>query len=145
MRSQVIDGFRAEIEQDLHDKLQMVHNMMVVYLDNGGDNEAVIYVSANIEETQQAIDMVGEGLAVHSSILSINANSLLHASNALNLDEGDARYMQNFISSIRDIDLVLRQSDYNRFAIEFNLATQRGLGFLTHNGVLGYRQLPIFE
>lgn len=145
MRARVAEGFRAEIEQDLHDKLQMVHNMLYVYLRNGGDNEAVVLVTTNIAEAQQAIDRVSESLAAYSITLTINADSLYRSSAALNLNENDARFMRNFNMDIQEIDLILRQSNYNRFAAGFNEATRRGLGFLTHNNILGYRQMPIFE
>jgi len=122
MRGRVMRVFESEMEPLLTEQTQLFHNMQTIYNLNADNNVEMI--------TEWAPD------------IAYRAGELQRRAESLSLSESDARFMHNFVIDIIELDLILRQANYNQQAQEFNALTQSGLGFLTLQST---RQLPIFE
>jgi len=139
MRADVVEVFRAEAEPLLWEQLQMVHNIMMIYEMNANTpetwpRERVERLQTGIERADPHILNTGsdDGAVVAASRIREHANNL-------GIGTNESLRINSFMTDIEELQLILRQSDYNRLAREFNEATWRGLG---HIAIV--RRLPEF-
>ena len=129
LRRPVVQAFNDEIVPLLNEQIQMVYNMQTIYELNGGQvmNERVLN---QIELLRRDMNRI-HNTDTHSSSLYTIADDIFQAAGGLNLNENDARFMRGFMSDLTEMQMILRQSQYNRLAADFNNAAENGLGLLT--------------
>ena len=140
MRRQVVRQFRVEAEPVLNEMIQMTYNMLTIYLLNAPDDEDnTAWMLENIEQQSRRIAYLEFDAGTNEVMYNI-ALRLTELSEPLELSESDARFMRNFLIDIDELNMVLRQTDYNTSAAEFNTVIRQGLGFL----VPFIRPVPVF-
>ena len=118
-------AYRSEVEPVLHEKVQILYNMVTLHRLNNSDEAVLRGVLQNIAETQRQIENFGQ---TDIQKLQADADILFAASDEL--DEADAFRMLLLHFDINERAEILRQTNYNRIAKEFNSGILSNFGKL---------------
>ena len=148
--------FSFEMEPMLREKIEMLYHMITLYRLNvyqlpgyGDEEEIIVNALKDIEILQFQMERYLPSIPMQANKLLVHAHNLYLWADSVGLSGSDAQFIRNFHTDMRELAQVLSQSQYNQLAEDFNTATQRGLGFLTHNAIAyailqNYGQLPVF-
>jgi len=124
MRSQIEDVFRAEVAPKLNEQIQLFHNMITLYRINVPDTTETEdflrwEMELAIDNMQHEIKVFGH-ISAASHWMWDRAEILYQRGSDLPLNEQDARRMANLLADMDELRMILRQTEYNRIAWEFN-------------------------
>ena len=118
-------AYRTEAEPVLNEKIQLLYNMITLHRLNNTDEVVLFNILQNMAEAQSQIENFEQ---VYVQILLSDADVLFAVSSGF--DEADARRMIGLYYDIRERAEILRQTNYNNLAKEFNASILSNFGKL---------------
>jgi len=120
--------YRTEAEPVLREKVQLIYNMITLHRLNNTGEAHLAGVLQNIAETQSQIKNFQQ-----VDIEKLQADAVVLLANSSGFNEDDASRMNRLNLDVNERAEILRQTNYNKVAKDFN------------SGILGnFGQLPTF-
>ena len=153
MRRPVVRAFRDEVESLLNEKIQLVYNMLELYRLNAPyDMDTVEWVTNDIERLQSEMAVMS-AYNIFSTVLGQTAEGLyqqvenMQLAGLVQFDERDTVRMRSLLTNVQEMQMILQQTDFNRYAAEYNAAVSGGVPILTRHFPIRsvWRMYPLFN